>query len=169
VSRLLAIDPGNVKSAYVIMDTSDYSVMERDKVDNDDLLAVCRAHWNYDEIAVEMIQSYGMTVGIEVFETCVTIGRIVEIAHASRKPLTRIKRQEVKLNLCHDSRAKDANITQALIDRFAPGARNMGKGTAKEPGWFYGFKADIWQAYAVGVTHLDRIAEVEGENEKDSR
>ena len=60
-----------------------------------------------------------------------------------------------KLAICHSPRANDATIRQALIDRFAPGTPNKGKGTKKEPGWFYGFRADIWQAYAVGVTWAD--------------
>ena len=50
-------------------------------------------------------------------------------------------------------------MKQALIDRFAPGVPNGGKGIVnkkvKQPGWFYGFKGDIWQAYAVGVTYYD--------------
>ena len=45
---------------------------------------------------------------------------------------------------------KDGNVRQALIDRFGV------VGTKKDPGWFYGFHADIWQAYAVGVTYMDR-------------
>ena len=59
------------------------------------------------------------------------------------------------MNLCHKSTAKDSNITQALVDRFAPNTRNKGKGVKAEPGFFYGFKKDIWQAYALGVTYLD--------------
>lgn len=51
---------------------------------------------------------------------------------------------------------KDGIITQALCDRFAPGARNKGKGTKKEPGFFYGFSADVWQAFAVADAWLIR-------------
>jgi hypothetical protein len=59
---------------------------------------------------------------------------------------------------CHVSSAKDSNITQALIDRFAMGRPNRGKGTKAEPGWFYGFRKDIWQAYALGVLEADKLA-----------
>jgi hypothetical protein len=70
-----------------------------------------------------------------------------------------VYRRDVKLHHCHSAKAKDANITQALIDRFAPGVPNRGKGTKAEPGWFYGFKADIWAAYALAVYVADTKAE----------
>jgi hypothetical protein len=28
--------------------------------------------------------------------------------------------------------------------------------TIKDQGWFYGFKADIWSAYAIGITYIDK-------------
>ena len=67
----------------------------------------------------------------------------------------KVFRREVKLYLCGSIRAKDANIIQALIDRFAPGVSNKGKGVKKSPGFFYGFKKDVWQAFALAVTIMD--------------
>ena len=61
-----------------------------------------------------------------------------------RQDIGFIYRKDEKMNLCGSMKAKDSNIIQALIDRFAPNTPNKGKGTKKEPGWFYGFKKDIW-------------------------
>ena len=105
-----------------------------------------------------MVASYGMPVGREVFETCVWIGRFAEIlARTTGREPRLVCRRDVKLHHCHSPRANDATIRQALVDRFAYGQPNHGKGTKKQPGWFYGFHADIWQAYALAVATADRL------------
>jgi hypothetical protein len=152
--KILAIDPGNIESAYVLMD-EDYKPLEFGKVDNFALMNVILAV-DAEIIAIEMIASYGMAVGKEVFETCVWIGRFYEAARSTEcRYIEYVYRKDVKMNLCGQTKAKDSNIIQALKDRFG------GKGTVKDKGWFYGFKKDIWQAYAVGVTYLDKQEVIE--------
>lgn len=153
--RILAIDPGNIESGYVLVDEN-LKVIEKDKIDNEVLLDRLRHQKHLiQHVAIEMIASMGMAVGQSVFDTCVWIGRFEQILAEQGIKVTYIRRKEVKMNLCGSMRAKDSNITQALIDRFAPKTSNKGKGTKNEQGWFYGFKKDIWQAYAVAVTYYD--------------
>lgn len=154
---ILAIDPGNIKSGFVYLN-DDLSVVDKGKIDNENLLECIESEdFNLNcHIAIEMIASYGMPVGAEVFETCVWIGRYIQAfkCHYNKEPKF-IYRKDEKLNICQSMKANDASIKQALVDRFAKGQKNYGKGTKKEPGFFYGFKADIWAAMAVGVTYYD--------------
>lgn len=159
--RTLAIDPGNTESAYVVIDHDRRPVIHS-KIANELLRDKLSALViGVDCVAIEMVASYGMAVGAEVFDTCVWIGRFHErirfLGMLASGRIELIKRQPVKLHHCHDSRAKDSNIRQALVDRFAPGEPNHGKGTKANPGWFYGFHADIWQAYALAVYAADKL------------
>lgn len=161
---ILAIDPGDKQSGYVILRENDLKPLDFGKIDNEQLLDDIQMDRlervsevePINHVAIEMIASYGMPVGVEVFETCVWIGRFMLALENKKLEPKFVYRQEEKLNLCHSSKAKDATIKQALVDRFAPGKKNYGKGTKKDPGFFYGFKADIWSAMAVAVTYYDR-------------
>ena len=157
-SRILAIDPGNTESGWCVIDAETRRPLQIGKDDNGALRQKFHHDGNlrFHHVAIEMVASYGMAVGADVFETCVWIGRFAE-GLGGRAPVDLIKRHPVKLHHCHSARAKDSNIIQALVDRFAPGEPNKGKGTNAEPGWFHGFAGDVWQAYALAVYVADTI------------
>lgn len=144
---IFAIDPGNIRSAYVITD-DDLKPVEFGIVENEELIDIIEKHPNC-EFAIEMIASYGMPVGKEVFNTCVWIGCFFATVKRFGIEPAFVYRKEEKLCICQNMRAKDSNIRQALIDRFGV------VGTKKNKGFFYGFKKDIWQAFAVAVTYHD--------------
>lgn len=154
--QILAIDPGSQQSAYCLIDR-DRRPNVFGKIHNDDLLdLIGNDGWTPDQAAVEMVASYGMAVGADVFETCVWTGRFVEALAREGVEAQLIKRLPIKTHLCHSARASDANIRQALVDRFAPGVPNHGKGTKAAPGWFHGFAADVWAAYSIAVYVADQ-------------
>ena len=155
--RILAIDPGNTESGWCVIDADTRKPLEFGKTPNRDLLRRLSI-LDVRLAVVEMVASYGMAVGADVFETCVWIGRyaeVLEFIHGTHTEL--VKRQPVKLHHCHSAKAKDSNVRQALVDRFAPSQPNHGKGTKAKPGWFHGFRADVWQAYALAVYAADTL------------
>ena len=172
--NVLAIDPGPERSAWVLYDTETKRILDHGKDTNASTLNALYAEidvgWkcqpggprvHIDKVAIEMIASYGMAVGSEVFETCVWIGRFSGAwcgpgaGRCLHGEAVRVLRREVKIHLCSSARAKDANIRAALIDRFGPG-KEKAIGTKKAPGPLYGVKADVWAAIAVAITFAER-------------
>ena len=155
---LLAIDPGTTQSAYCYIDKLTYKPISFDKIDNRKLLDMMTKIYPAD-MAVEMMESYSMKVGQSTFETCVWIGRFIQAMDEAPTNIEYVYRHEERKNLLHRSTGGDTDIRHALIHRFAVHDKERGKGTKKQPDWFYGFKADCWMAYAVGVTYIDKHKE----------
>lgn len=149
---ILAIDPGNELSAFVLYDERRRMVIEKGKQPNMAIRYMVR-NSRADQMAIEMIASYGMPVGREVFETCLWIGRFIELWPPGPPPAL-VYRRDVKLHLCGSSKAKDGNVRAALIDRW--GGKHAAIGTKKAPGPLHGFAGDYWQALAVAVTFCER-------------
>lgn len=157
---ILGIDPGTTESGWVVLDGA--QTVHRSGTDQNRVVLNLVNQWAKNgkgPLAIEMIASYGMAVGKEVFETCVWIGRFVQAYEwwTSLEP-TRIYRRDVKLHLCGNAKAKDANIRQALIDRYPPeqgGGKTPQIGTKAQPGPLYGVTGDAWAALAVAVTARD--------------
>ena len=152
--NVIGIDPGPFKTAWVVIGENGNPIS----------FAHCENDQAWDDIAYwvslgsipwcEMIASYGMPVGAEVFETCVWIGRFIE---ASSRRMTRVGRLMVKIWLCKSAKANDANIRQALIDLYEPigGGKIPQIGVKSNPGPLFGVSGDVWAALAVARYGLE--------------
>jgi hypothetical protein len=155
--RLLAIDPGPEESGFVVYDTDARLVLEHGIAPNEVLLARCwreRDPADQHHLAIELIASYGMTVGKTVFDTCIWIGRFVEAWGAV--DYTLVTRHEVKMHLCHTKNSSNSNVREALIDRW--GGKAQAIGNKKAPGRLHGITSHAWSALAVAVTWGDAHA-----------
>lgn len=157
--RIFAIDPGTEESAWVAWENG--QLRRHGKQANAVLLQRLRGFpvdLGATLLAVEMIASYGMAVGREVFTTCVWIGRFIEAWPAGEHRL--IYRRQVKLELCGSAKANDANIRAELLDRF--GGKVAAIGSKKAPGPLYGLKGDTWAALGVAITTEKLLASANG-------
>lgn len=148
---IFAIDPGPEVSGWVHLENQSLVACG---VSSNGLIRDLLATSFYSSVAVEMIASYGMAVGKETFETCVWIGRFMECA---RRDTRLIFRKDVKIHVCSNAHAKDANVRMALIDMFPPTGGGAIKqiGTKKQPGPLYGMNTHAWAALGVAVTARD--------------
>lgn len=153
----LGLDPGTEQSAMVAFD-GQHVVQNYGTLLN---VAVLHQLRTFSDTAVpvvlviEQIESFGMAVGKETFETVFWTGRFAEAWAPHHRRFARLTRKTIKQHLCHTARATDANIRQALLDRFGPG-KDKAIGRKATPGPLYGMKGHEFAALAVAVTYFDQ-------------
>ena len=177
-----AIDPGTTKSGFVILQKKE--IINKGWSVNKDILSLIEnlalVH-NDLQVVIEDIQSFGMAVGRDVFQTAKFIGAAEFCSRKVNLPFYFVKRSEVKLFLCNTPKAKDSNIRQAIIDYYggdevAIGGKKCktcngngwrtrdritcklcsGKGVESEKGPLHGVSGHVWSALGVALTFLEK-------------
>jgi hypothetical protein len=133
---VLAIDPGNTESAFVVYDGE--RPVEFGKWSNDTLLRQIQVGHigNTANMAIETLKPRGMPTSFEEMQTQLWAGRYWQAwwdrqggeKFALSEP-TQVFRIDVKRHLCGKVTANDSNIRAALIDLF--GGQNKAIGGKK--------------------------------------
>ncbi len=147
---IIAIDPGTTQSGWVTLD--DGRVTDSGVTANGELVErlaglsgyILHGYARPVVLAIERFEARGMPISEDSIETVLWTGRFRQAWH-SPEEVRMIRRSEVKLALCGTTRAKDANVRQAVIDRLGP------PGTKKQPGPTHGVTSHAWQALAVAL------------------
>lgn len=147
MKTILAIDPGNTQSGFAVVENG---IISKSGVLRNELLLNEIQSFDGDCVAIEWIQAMGMSVGQEVFQTCLWAGIFTREAQLNGLLVRLIPRGLIKIHHCHSARAKDANIIQSLKDKYGS------KGTKGDPGYFYGVSSHAWQAFAVASYCMER-------------
>lgn len=193
MNKILSIDPGNTKSAYIVFDLEDNSIVQFDKIPNRTLLGIIPL------LKLPLVTEYpfprGQGVSWQTFDVCEWCGFFHHEAELNNLSFTKMNRTDIKKNLCPgQSKIKDAHVRKALIKRFGgedsllsdkcllcKGKGFVGSrknkthcsqclGTGKvTPGVLYGISADVWQALAVAVTYKDIGPSKSGEELQQAR
>jgi Holliday junction resolvasome RuvABC endonuclease subunit len=152
--KILCIDPGKMCGA-VILDTSESppKVLEIwPGVNIEPLLSQIYLN-SIDAVAIETIISYGMPMDNETLRTVEKIGQVVEACRRRKRKLHRMTRPEVCVALCGSTKAKKANVSQAVRNRYPAtgGGATPEVGKKGQPGPLYGVKLHAWDALALGI------------------
>lgn len=152
--RIFAIDPGNVTSSWVLLETSATwpPRLEDYALDEENALLEARLHRaRWDVAVIEMVRSYGRPVGSEIFETCVWIGRFEKAIDASTASRARIGRQEMKSALGLTMKTSDSGVRACMLDIY--GGKDVALGSKTRRGPLWGVTEDVWAALAVGIAY----------------
>ena len=116
MTSVLAIDPGSAQSAWLRYEgdrPQGFGITA-----NDVLVRALRTGGLPEVVVIEKVESYGMAVGADVFDTVLWAGRFAEAAH--RVPVVLLPRRAVKLALAANVSVTPLIAFVYFFPRFSP-------------------------------------------------
>lgn len=140
-AKFLAIDPGNSQSGWVFGRAAPrllggFELLEFGIEDNADLrkrLGYFRPQQH--RLLLETPKPQGMPASGETMETLIAIGRFIQEWSRRGGRWGFVFRPAIKLHLCGTATARDANVNQAIKDRFGGEQRGIRCPVCKGKGW----------------------------------
>lgn len=134
---ILAIDPGDKKSGFVIIDES--QLLESGTLENNKILDVIKSFDDPTLLGIETISFFGRGVGGNVFDTCIWIGRFQQ-AWYDPDSVFLLKRKAIVTNITGSPKAGDVQVRRSLLRMYPPsgGGKIPQVGIKKQPGPLYG-------------------------------
>lgn len=122
---ILGIDPGNEQSGWCLVSNGKWPA-DAGKEANADVrhriacLAADPTLANvFYGVVIENIQSYGGAIGRSTLDTCIEIGRMVQVCHDNQLPVILIPRPEYVRWHCDGARkVNDSVLRQALLLKY---------------------------------------------------
>lgn len=155
---VLALDPGQHQTAYVIYDTTTSRIIKYNLANNHvinqeikKLGEINKEKHIIEIMVIEIPKSYGMAIGDTILETCVWLGRFAQTWESFGEMHATLPRKTIVTQICLKPTANDSNVRQALIDKF--GGKEKAIGTKDKPGVLHGIVKDLWAALAVAVAY----------------
>lgn len=148
---ILGIDPGPTESSVVWLENG--KVVRA--ADEPNEVVAHRVEHGTEIVAIEDFVPYGIRLGHESMATLKWVGIFSWLA-GSRAVV--IPRPDVKQRMCDCRTAKDADVRDAIIHRYAATAKEA-KGTKKQPGPLYGIQGHRWAALAVALVAAEAAEE----------
>jgi hypothetical protein len=109
-------------------------------------------------LVIERITSFGLPVGEEILETVFQTGCFFQAWPNLHR--YRLSRRAIKMHLCENARATDANIRVVLFDRY--GGKDAAVGRKAAPGPLHGLHGHELAALAVAVAWTEMHAQPVG-------
>ncbi len=180
--KILAIDPGSVKTAYILLDRETKAPLEFGKILNTEMREELIA-MNFDDIQsiqCEFPKPRGQLASTHLFETVMWIGRYTELLFDMGYDIEYFDRKDVKMTICGTTKANDSQIRSALIDiyggeRIAIGGKKCktcngkgyigrdktqchqcnGAGVESPKGPLRGISEDVWAALGIAISYIE--------------
>lgn len=171
--RIISIDPGPKLCAWVSFLTTasqgcpvsgSNTTIEECEIEN--TASAIRCFSKLDRWTSEMVIELPVTHhgSRAVDSTILAVGRLAQFSISQSGNPELLTRGRIVAHMIGKNEKSDARIIGNIRERIGGFGASMKsvKGSKKEPGPLYGFRGDIWQAFAVGIAFVEG-AEVEKE------